>query len=139
MTNQNCLISELPFNRDAIEKANHLGHLRRPTISSRIEYLAKLCLNRSVLDVGVVDHAYHQTNTGQWLHRHLAEAADRIIGIDVLKQEIEQLSEDGYNVAVHDLSEAPYLEQLKLPRFRGHPKTGVSDAEETTTAPAVLA
>jgi len=34
----------------------------------------------------------------------------------------------------------PSIEQqsvLKLPRFRGHPKTGVSDAEEATATVAI--
>lgn len=59
----------------------------------------------SVLDVGCVQHSlervdWPQPPKGQWLHADLCRTTDDVFGIDIVEEEIERMSEAGYDVIV---------------------------------------
>lgn len=56
----------------------------------------------SVLDVGCVQHDPENRKDPNWLHQHLYEKADEVLGVDIDESGIEILREEGYNVAVAD-------------------------------------
>ena len=57
---------------------------------------------RDVLDIGVVEHQIDYVNREGWKHRRLKNLAKRIVGIDILKEEVATLSKMGFDVHVVD-------------------------------------
>lgn len=77
----------------------------RPPIDDRVRFLEERCRDRRVLDVGCVAHDIARMDSPQWLHRRLAPAAKRCVGVDVLSDGVEAMRERGYEAFVHDLSD----------------------------------
>ena len=54
---------------------------------TRINWLRKLCAGKDVVHVGCVDHhlaqVQHKAERGKWLHAHLIEVANRVLGVDI--------------------------------------------------------
>jgi SAM-dependent methyltransferase len=48
--------------------------------------------------MGVVAHAVDKEQDEKWLHRPIAASASYCLGVDILKDEVEQLKQQGYNV-----------------------------------------
>jgi 2-polyprenyl-3-methyl-5-hydroxy-6-metoxy-1,4-benzoquinol methylase len=53
-----------------------------------------------VLDIGCVQHDPTNRHDSNWLHQHLYDRADEVLGVDIDKEGIKKLQESGYNVAV---------------------------------------
>ncbi|WLW38181.1 hypothetical protein [Halorubrum spindle-shaped virus-BLv25] len=64
----------------------------------------------SILDIGVVQHNAEYEKTDNWLHKHIDRKCIDVLGIDILKDEIQTLQDRGYNVQVAD------AERFNLPR-----------------------
>lgn len=56
----------------------------------------------SVLDIGMVEHDATHIASDHWVHRKLCRWARSVLGVDVLEEEIELLSRQGFNVRVAD-------------------------------------
>lgn len=88
-------------------RAAVLDSARRPPVADRNRHLMTLARGRAVLDVGVVEHRAASAASGRWLHRRLAEVADRCVGIDILADDVAVLVAEGHDVRVHDLTAGP--------------------------------
>jgi 2-polyprenyl-3-methyl-5-hydroxy-6-metoxy-1,4-benzoquinol methylase len=66
------------------------------------EFLAQFVKGKSVLDVGCVAHTASEEASELWLHRHLVNSAQSVLGIDILPEDIEQLQSRGYNMICAD-------------------------------------
>ncbi|MEM9465100.1 MAG: class I SAM-dependent methyltransferase [Actinomycetota bacterium] len=75
-----------------------------PTIENRIDFLADRCRGKRVLDIGCVAHDVGRFDDPSWLHRHLADAADLCVGVDILEPQVAAMNEAGFDVVAHDLS-----------------------------------
>jgi SAM-dependent methyltransferase len=53
--------------------------------------------DKKVLDVGCVDHELKKKDSSLWVHGFLKKYCD-VVGIDILKDEIDSLRKEGYNV-----------------------------------------
>lgn len=62
----------------------------------------------SILDVGCAQHDASEQTDPNWLHQHLYEIGDEVLGIDYLEDEIEILRDAGYNVEQHDAEELSF-------------------------------
>lgn len=62
----------------------------------------KYIVNKNVLDIGCVYHTMDQEQTETWVHRFLLNNAKRVLGIDILREEIKELKKKGYNVRYGD-------------------------------------
>jgi SAM-dependent methyltransferase len=91
-----------------------LAAARQPPVASRTEYLTGLVRGREILDIGVIEHQIESSSSSRWLHRQLAEAAERCVGVDVLVDEVEELRGRGFDVRCHDLSTGPLDEQFDV-------------------------
>ena len=70
----------------------------RLIIGRRHKVLQAYCAGKKVLDLGCVDHEAVNERLDRWTHRHLAEVADSILGIDILEEEVAKLQAKGFNV-----------------------------------------
>lgn len=96
------------WRNEQLEKAH------QPPIDHRLTYLHGLAKGKKVLDVGVVEHDAVNEQTDTWLHKHLVDAADSVLGVDILADGVKALQERGYNVVLHDLSASPLDDTFDL-------------------------
>jgi SAM-dependent methyltransferase len=54
--------------------------------------------DKEVLYVGCVDHKLEKSGSPLWVHSFLRKYSKRVIGFDILKEEIDLLKKKGYNV-----------------------------------------
>jgi SAM-dependent methyltransferase len=99
----------MDLRRDAISKAR-----AELPVTDRISYLCNLVHGKSVLDIGVVEHTREAVNSPGWLHGHLKRHAARCLGVDVLGSEVEYLKQQGYNVVLADITQAPLAEKFDV-------------------------
>jgi SAM-dependent methyltransferase len=92
----------LESRRSAVEQAR-----TDELIRDRIAYLCQLVANKSVLDIGVVEHTMNATESENWLHGHLRRHAAQCLGVDVLETEVGSLREKGFNVVAADVTQSP--------------------------------
>jgi SAM-dependent methyltransferase len=61
-----------------------LEHIDIPRPVRRIEYIARACSGKAVLDLGAMDETAYVSKRGQgvWLHEEIARTARRVVGID---------------------------------------------------------
>ncbi|MDX2212468.1 MAG: class I SAM-dependent methyltransferase [Oculatellaceae cyanobacterium bins.114] len=76
-------------------------------ISNRIDYFCQLVKNKTILDVGVVEHTQTAVQSSTWLHKHLSQAAKSCIGVDILETEVEHLQSLGFNIICADITQHP--------------------------------
>ena len=86
----------------------------REPVESRVGYLRSLATNRSVLDIGVVEHDASNEQSGRWLHRQISEVAATCLGVDVLCGQVEVLRDRGYNVICRDVMAEPLDQQFDV-------------------------
>jgi 2-polyprenyl-3-methyl-5-hydroxy-6-metoxy-1,4-benzoquinol methylase len=55
-----------------------------------------------VLDVGCVQHDPSLRHNPNWLHQHLYDRADEVLGVDIDEEGIEVLQNEGYDVTIAD-------------------------------------
>lgn len=89
--------------RALASRAETLRRAWRPPVSDRIAFLAARCGGRSVLDIGCVAHDEARMDSPNWLHAHLAAAASRCVGLDVLEDGVAAMRARGFEAVVHDL------------------------------------
>ncbi len=86
------------------QRAKVLSAAWRPPTADRIDFICARAAGRSVLDVGCVAHDEARMVSTSWLHRRLAEVADRCLGVDVLGEAVETMQSRGYDAIAHDLA-----------------------------------
>lgn len=65
-------------------------------------FWATIMLDKSVLDIGVVEHSRDFIERDGWRHKIFKEHASNIVGVDILEDEVQYLRERGYDVRVCD-------------------------------------
>jgi SAM-dependent methyltransferase len=83
-------------------------------IADRVEYLCAIAAGKSVLDIGVVEHAAAAAANPRWLHGEIRRHAAQCFGVDVLPAEIAALQAKGYNVACVDVTEQPLAQRFDV-------------------------
>jgi len=81
-------------------EAMNIKHLdSRVTVT---DFLCSLVKDKSVLDLGCVAHTASEEASEFWVHRHLVRHAKSVLGIDILREDVEELQRRGYNVVCAD-------------------------------------
>lgn len=75
---------------------------RRGRIEDAAEFLRAFVADRTVLDVGVVQHSLEQSENPLWKHGRIRAAARRAVGVDILAPEVAELNRRGFDVRVAD-------------------------------------
>jgi 2-polyprenyl-3-methyl-5-hydroxy-6-metoxy-1,4-benzoquinol methylase len=80
-----------------------LEELRQKKIITNLDDLLKKFVDGySVLDVGVVDHDMSHIQSDSWKHRKLKKLAKKIVGVDILEEEVSILNDMGFDVRLVD-------------------------------------
>lgn len=79
-------------------------------LQGKIGTLSKLCKNKNVIHVGCIDHSIeiikYKLDKDKWLHKHLIDVANYVIGVDIHKEGLEYISENyGYHTACLDITQ----------------------------------
>lgn len=73
----------------------------------RKDKIVELCRGQDVLHLGFVQHAHlykQKIKEGDWLHSQIADVAKRVVGIDYLSTEVEEIKEMlGYEAYIGDV------------------------------------
>ncbi len=73
------------------------------------EFLQDSIKNKSVLDVGVVEHDITHMNREGWLHKFVKDNSKYCVGVDNLCESVEILNKKGYKVYCVDATSGEYL------------------------------
>ncbi|MBI1883751.1 MAG: class I SAM-dependent methyltransferase [Chlamydiae bacterium] len=73
-----------------------------PILKNRMDLIGPLVKDKTILDLGCVDHYVKQLQ-GSWMHRELKKRAKEVTGVDHLPEAIEQLQKMGYHVVCQDV------------------------------------
>jgi 2-polyprenyl-3-methyl-5-hydroxy-6-metoxy-1,4-benzoquinol methylase len=93
-----------PNSKEAIAyRKKRLNDAGSPPVPNREAYLVQLARGKRVLDVGIVDHFLSAQDKQSWLHAKIARAASNCLGVDILKDEVEKLRQQGFNVRHADV------------------------------------
>lgn len=71
----------------------------------RIELVKEHTRGPVVLDLGAVQHDIEKAKRKEWLHDHLVRNFERVIGVDILAEEIETLNKQGYEMVQADVTQ----------------------------------
>jgi SAM-dependent methyltransferase len=74
----------------------------RKSRSGYLELFTDFVANRSVLDIGVVEHDISHIDLPTWKHAYIKQNAAHVLGIDIVPQGIEFLKARGFNVRLVD-------------------------------------
>lgn len=79
------------------------SHNEAKTDNLRVNALvAAVTSGGSVLDIGCVQHDANAASSDEWVHDHLREVANELLGLDTLEEDVEELNDRGYNVVCAD-------------------------------------
>jgi len=71
---------------------------------ARIDAVVDAVKGDTVLDFGAVQHDIANTDKKTWLHQHLVDNFDVVIGVDRLSDEVQKLNEQGYEFLTADVT-----------------------------------
>jgi 2-polyprenyl-3-methyl-5-hydroxy-6-metoxy-1,4-benzoquinol methylase len=66
------------------------------------EFLSGYVKDKTVLDLGCVEHTASAEASDFWLHAHLVRTAKSVLGVDILEKDVQELRERGYNIVCAD-------------------------------------
>jgi len=80
----------------------------------RKESVVNYCKGKVVLDLGCTQHRMmgKEVKEEDWLHFRIKQVAQKVIGIDYLKDEIKRLNNIGYNIIYGNVEN---IDKIKLP------------------------
>jgi 2-polyprenyl-3-methyl-5-hydroxy-6-metoxy-1,4-benzoquinol methylase len=70
--------------------------------SSIQEFLTNLVRDKTVLDVGCVEHNAELEKNDTWLHKNLRKSAKRVLGLDYSAKGVAELNSRGYEIVYGD-------------------------------------
>lgn len=82
---------------------DYLNRIRVPIPSNNYDLYLKLeVTGKDVLDIGICAHTMERMRSPNWIHNIIRNNAKSAMGIDIIKDLIQQLQKDGLDVAVCD-------------------------------------
>ncbi len=81
---------------------------------AKIKFFLPLVEKKQVLDIGVVQHDRDKYNNSKWLHRAICKASSYCVGIDIDREGVRFLQEEGYRVIWADAQNFNLGEQFEV-------------------------
>ena len=72
-------------------------------MNPRIRAIVDRVEGPTVLDLGAVQHDANAAASENWLHDHLVRRFERVIGVDILAEDIQRLNGQGYEMVQADV------------------------------------
>ena len=90
--------------------------LPRTSIVDRIPWLLDACRDRSIVHVGFADAGFRQEQerADSWLHRHLAEVAASLVGVDTDSRGVDEARAAGYEAHLVDCTDPVAVAALEI-------------------------
>ena len=88
------------------EFLNNIRIIRRKEYS---DWLLEKVKDRTVLDIGAIEHNLEYARLPHWKHRKLTEHANKVVGVDILEEYAEILNEEGFDIRVCDATSDKFL------------------------------
>lgn len=79
-----------------------------------MDHITQLAIDRTVFDIGVVEHFCELAPMGILLHQYVAKDASSCLGIDILATEVGQLRERGFNIKHPDITASALNQKFEL-------------------------
>ena len=82
----------------------------------RLHIIRRCVTGRTVLDCGAADHYCfgHKLSRGVWLHAGVRAVAKSVVGVDILRDAVEQLNAAGYDFRVADVERMDLSERFDV-------------------------
>lgn len=74
----------------------------KPEETDIFSFLRKSVQGKDVLDVGCVAHTAASYQDPRWVHEHIVESAQSVVGLDLLESEVAKLRARGYHIIAGD-------------------------------------
>jgi len=74
-------------------------------MDNRIEYVCEYTEGPLVLDLGAVQHDAANASNTEWLHQYLVNQFERVVGVDILADDVKQLNNQGYEMIEADVTD----------------------------------
>ncbi|MFC7154863.1 class I SAM-dependent methyltransferase [Halomarina halobia] len=74
----------------------HISNLRTRAL------LEAVPVGGSILDIGCVQHDAAAEHSNEWVHKYLYEIGDEVLGLDYLEDDVETLTDRGYDAVCAD-------------------------------------
>ncbi|MDQ3002507.1 MAG: class I SAM-dependent methyltransferase [Fibrobacterota bacterium] len=71
--------------------------------ASKIDFIIPAIAGKRVLDLGCVQHVLSNAVKETWLHAHIQKHALNVLGVDLLKEEVQALRAQGYDMVAADV------------------------------------
>lgn len=71
-------------------------------ITNLLDFWQRIITGKKLLDIGVVEHSAEFIERENWRHAIFSKAASESLGVDILADELEILTQKGYNVKLCD-------------------------------------
>jgi 2-polyprenyl-3-methyl-5-hydroxy-6-metoxy-1,4-benzoquinol methylase len=68
----------------------------------KIKFATRYCQNKSVLDIGCVQHNPENYKSKYWLHKALKQVSSDLVGIDLYEEGVQYLNDKGFNIILAD-------------------------------------
>jgi 2-polyprenyl-3-methyl-5-hydroxy-6-metoxy-1,4-benzoquinol methylase len=105
-------ISDNPLDSDLLRITQKFLHSKvKIEYCTQEQFVLNGCKNKSVLDIGVVEHSNELMKSNNWKHKAISQVSNYCLGIDIIEKLIDKLSNLGYNVKCVD---ATSDEDLKM-------------------------
>ena len=105
--------------KDGTQLSDYLHRLPRTRVVDRISFLVQRCWNQRVIHIGFADSVRISRSSepgvgGEWLHKHLADAAADLVGVDSDSVAVAAAAEAGYKVRAADCTDPDAVASLSL-------------------------
>jgi 2-polyprenyl-3-methyl-5-hydroxy-6-metoxy-1,4-benzoquinol methylase len=91
-------------------------------------FIESLVAGKSVLDIGVAEHSARYIERPNWRHGRIVARARRCVGVDILKDLVEELNRRGFNIVCVDATSDQDLGERFEVAFIGDVLEHVNDA-----------
>jgi len=88
----------------------YLNSIREEIFENNYDlYLAREVKNRSVLDIGICEHTLERMKLSSWKHNIIRNNAKYSLGVDIIRELVDELTEWGINAVYCDATSSRYL------------------------------
>ncbi len=88
---------------------NYLKKIRTIKREEYSNWLLNKVEDKNILDIGAIEHNLEYARSQNWKHKKLIEHAKKVVGVDILKEYVDILNKEGFDMRVCDATSEEYL------------------------------